>query len=91
MICTSVPEAKVLHLHGELTKARSVDNPHLITAIGYEPFNGEIKQPTGSAQTSYCMVWRSCAGNGNGYYLDAQSRRFLVVGTSLAVYPAAGD
>ena len=35
--------SRVLHLHGELTKARSVNNPYLITDIGYEPIHwGDI-------------------------------------------------
>ena len=47
---------KVLHLHGELTKARSVDNPHLITAIGYEPIQWGDKATDG-AQLRPHIVW----------------------------------
>jgi len=38
--------AKILHLHGELTKARSADDPNLIIDIGYRPIEPGEKRPT---------------------------------------------
>lgn len=82
---------KVLHLHGELTKARSVDNPHLITAIGYEPIHWGDKATDG-AQLRPHIVWfgEAVPEMETAITWTRKADIFLVIGTSLAVYPAAG-
>ena len=82
---------KVLHLHGELTKVRSVRDETLVMDIGYESI--ELGQ-TGKdgAQLRPAIVWF-----GEAVPLIIEAERlvraadiFAVVGSSLVVYPAAG-
>ena len=82
---------KVLHLHGELTKVRSVRDETLVMDIGYDSI--EMGQ-TGKdgAQLRPAIVWF-----GEAVPLIMEAERlvrgadiFAVVGSSLVVYPAAG-
>ena len=81
----------VLHLHGELTKARSVDNPSLVTSIGYDPIEWGDKAEDG-AQLRPHIVWfgEAVPKMEEAIALTRKADILLVVGTSLAVYPAAG-
>ena len=83
--------AKILHLHGELTKARSSDDPYLIVDIGYRPIEPGEKAPDGSPLRPH-VVWF-------GEIVDmiepaikivSEADILVVIGTSLNVYPAAG-
>jgi NAD-dependent deacetylase len=83
--------SKILHLHGELTKARSSDDPDLIIDIGYAPIAWGDKAPDGTQLRPH-VVWfgeavpqMECA-----MQWTRQADVMVVVGTSLAVYPAAG-
>lgn len=83
--------SKVLHLHGELTKARSSSYPDLIYDIGYRDINpGDLCDR--GAQLRPHIVWFG----EEVPMLDAAAEvvrtadRLLIVGTSLQVYPAAG-
>jgi len=62
----------VLHLHGELTKARSVDNPSLVTSIGYDPIEWGDKAEDG-AQLRPHIVWfgEAVPKNGRSHCFDA--------------------
>jgi NAD-dependent deacetylase len=81
----------VLHLHGELTKARSTRDESLVCDVGY----GEIAfGQTGAdgAQLRPHIVWF-----GEAVPLIMEAERlvreadiFAVIGSSLVVYPAAG-
>ncbi|WP_303290539.1 NAD-dependent deacylase [Marinobacter sp. SS5-14b] len=81
----------VLHLHGELTKARSSAYPDLIYDIGYRDIHPGDTCDRG-AQLRPHIVWFG----EEVPMLDAASEvvrtadRLLIVGTSLQVYPAAG-
>ena len=82
---------KVLHLHGELTKVRSVRDETLVTDIGYESIAmGQTGED--GAQLRPSIVWF-----GEPVPLIIEAERlvrgadiFAVVGSSLVVYPAAG-
>jgi len=83
--------SNVLHLHGELTKARSSVNPELIYDIGYKDIKpGDTCDL--SAQLRPHIVWFG----EEVPMLDAAAEvvgsadQLLIVGTSLQVYPAAG-
>jgi len=81
----------ILHLHGELTKARSTKNESLVYHIGYEPIEWGDTCEEGSQLRPH-VVW---FGEAVPFYpvAEAWARRadiFIVVGTSLQVYPAAG-
>ena len=80
----------ILHLHGEILKARSIRNPNLIL-----PINGDIQlgdtAPDG-AQLRPHIVWfgEEVPALEEAAYLTQEADIFAVVGTSLQVYPAAG-
>ncbi len=81
----------VLHLHGELKKVRSQIDPDLVFALdGWELKKGDLC-PKGSQLRPH-IVWF-----GEAVPLISEAARisstadiFLIVGTSLNVYPAAG-
>ena len=82
---------KVLHLHGELTKARSTVDPSLLYDIGYKDINPGDNCEKGSQLRPH-IVWfgeevpmMDAAAN-----LTENADIFVVVGSSLNVYPAAG-
>lgn len=85
--------SKVLHLHGELMKIRSVSDPdyvetldmeHLVTSPATRGKNGDLMRPhivffqEPVPNIELAMEW------------VAQADIFVVIGTSLVVYPAAG-
>ncbi|MFC2151069.1 NAD-dependent deacylase [Bacteroidota bacterium] len=82
---------KILHLHGELKKARSTADPNLIYDItGWELKLGDLCDK--GSQLRPHIVW---FGEAVPAIMDAaliceQADIFVVVGTSLNVYPAAG-
>lgn len=83
--------SKVLHLHGELKKVRSsVDPNYIIDLDGWELKLGE-KCPKGSPLRPH-IVWFGEAVPAMDEAIDIASDAdlFVVVGTSLNVYPAAG-
>ena len=81
----------VIHLHGELTKARPVDGDGPVIDIGYEEIKLGDKDDKGRQLRPH-IVWfgemvpmmEDAAGE------VAQADILLIVGTSLVVYPAAG-
>jgi len=81
----------VLHLHGELTKARSTVDEDLIYEIGYAPIKLGDTCEKGSQLRPH-VVW---FGEAVPMYPIAQrwaerADIFVVIGSSLQVYPAAG-
>ncbi len=82
---------RVMHLHGEIMKARSTADPTLITWINGPSLRIGDKCELGSQLRPH-IVWfgeevpliPEAAG------LVACAERLLIVGTSLQVYPAAG-
>lgn len=83
--------AHVLHLHGELTKARSDRDDNLIIDIGDRDIRMGDKAPDG-AQLRPHIVWfgEAVPNIEPAAELCEQADYFLVVGTSMNVYPAAG-
>jgi NAD-dependent deacetylase len=83
--------ARVLHLHGLLTQARSSSDPNLIMEIGYRDIMPGEKAPDGSLLRPN-IVWFGEAVPAMGKAADIASKAdlFAVIGTSLNVYPAAG-
>ena len=81
---------RILHRHGELTKLRSTDDPSLIV-----PFDG-VEQglddlaPDGSLLRPHIVFFGEPVPEfERAAALAAEADVFMVVGTSLAVYPAA--
>ncbi|RIV23351.1 NAD-dependent deacylase [Fibrisoma montanum] len=83
--------SNVVHLHGELFKSRSTMDPALIYDVeGWEIRMGDCCEK--GAQLRPHIVWFGEAVPMMDLAMDIteQADLFIVVGTSLAVYPAAG-
>lgn len=81
----------VLHLHGELNKARSVDDDSVITNIGSQPIKmGDLAED--GAQLRPHVVWfgEVVPMMESAAELVPTADLLVVIGTSLVVYPAAG-
>ncbi|MDX1587322.1 MAG: Sir2 family NAD-dependent protein deacetylase [Oleiphilaceae bacterium] len=83
--------SRVIHLHGEITKARSSVDPGLIVDIGYQPIEMGDRCGKGSQLRPH-VVWfgEPVPMMETAAEVVATADRLLVVGTSLQVYPAAG-
>lgn len=82
---------QVLHLHGELTKARSDRDENLIVDIGYNDIHLGDKAPDGNQLRPH-IVWfgEAVPKIEQAIELCRQADYFIVIGTSMNVYPAAG-
>lgn len=90
---------RIIHLHGELTKARPENcynemdgfSEDSVLDIGYESIHIGDLAPNGSQLRPH-IVWFGEAVPNIGKAIDAveQADILLIVGTSLQVYPAAG-
>jgi NAD-dependent deacetylase len=82
---------KVLHLHGELTKARSTADPSLIYNIGYKDISEGDKCEKGSQLRPH-IVWfgEPVPVMEEAVRITETADIFVVIGSSLNVYPAAG-
>lgn len=81
---------KVLHLHGELLKMRSSENPELVYDIKDDISLGDMAED--GAQLRPDIVWFGEAVPRIGEAVDIVSNAdiFVIIGTSMQVYPAAG-
>ena len=82
---------KILHLHGELTKARSTADPSLLYDIGYSDINNGDKCAKGSQLRPH-IVWfgEEVPMMEEAARVSTEADIFVVIGSSLNVYPAAG-
>ena len=82
---------KVLHLHGELTKARSTADPSLIYDIGYNDIKRGDMCDKGSQLRPH-IVWfgEMVPMLDEAVAITMEADIFVVIGSSLNVYPAAG-
>lgn len=81
----------VLHLHGEILKSRSTLNPSIIYEIkGDELMEGEICVLGSQLRPHIVWFGEMVPALDDAAHLVSQADVFIVVGTSLAVYPAAG-
>lgn len=83
--------SQVLHLHGELTKACSVENKNLVKDIGYRDINPGETGEDGKQLRPY-IVWfgEAVPAIDKAIPLVKEADYLAVIGTSLNVYPAAG-
>ena len=83
--------SNVIHLHGELTKARSSKYPELVYDIGYRDINPGDTCDRG-AQLRPHIVWfgEEVPMLDKAAEVVRTADHLLIVGTSLQVYPAAG-
>ena len=82
---------KILHLHGELTKARSTSDLSLIYDIEYKDINPGDNCEKGSQLRPH-IVWfgEAVPMMDEAVRITAGADIFVVIGSSLNVYPAAG-
>src|SRR5690606_5129019 len=81
----------LIHLHGEIRKARSTLNPKLVYQIKGNELNIGDKCELGSQLRPH-IVWfgEMVPEMENALQMVKQADIFLVIGSSLQVYPAAG-
>ena len=81
----------VLHLHGELSKGRSDVNPDIIVEVGNRDINLGDLAPDGTQLRPHIVWFGEAVPNIEpAAELCSQADIFIVVGTSMVVYPAAG-
>jgi NAD-dependent deacetylase len=83
--------SKVVHLHGELTKVRSSKDENLIFDIGGDAINLGDLCPLGSQLRPH-IVWfgEMVPMIETAAAIATEADIFVVIGTSMQVYPAAG-
>lgn len=82
---------RVVHLHGEITKARSTADPSLIYDIGYKDIRPGDKCSKDSQLRPH-IVWfgEAVPMMDEAGRITSEADIFVVIGSSLNVYPAAG-
>lgn len=81
---------RVTHLHGELTKLRSSANPDLIVALDGWEQRPDVCAPDGSPLRPHIVFFGEAVPMfDTAARIVASADILIVVGTSLAVYPAA--
>lgn len=82
---------QVLHLHGELKKSRSTVDPSLVYEIdGWELKSGDTCEKGSQLRPHIVWFGEAVPMIEPAAELCAQADIFMVIGTSLNVYPAAG-
>lgn len=83
--------AHILHLHGELRKARSTTDPSLLYDIaGWELKEGDTCEKGSQLRPHVVWFGEAVPMIDTAMMLASEADIFLVIGTSLNVYPAAG-
>ena len=83
----------VLHLHGELMKIRSVSDPDYIESLDIEHLDTtpQTRGKRGDLMRPHIVFFQEAVPNIEpAMQLAAEADIFVVIGTSLVVYPAAG-
>lgn len=82
---------RVLHLHGELFKARSTQKPSLVYDIkGWELKVGDLCEEGSQLRPNIVWFGEEVPMMAPAIEIAEQADIFVVIGTSLVVYPAAG-
>ncbi len=83
--------SSVLHIHGELRKARSTADPDLIYDIeGWELKEGDLCELGSQLRPHVVWFGEAVTAIPQAIEMVREADIFLIVGTSLVVYPAAG-
>lgn len=81
---------KIIHLHGEIFKMRSEKNEALIYPIFDDIQIGDLAEDGGQLRPHIVWFEEAVPKMEDAAILTRQADLFLIVGTSLLVYPAAG-
>lgn len=80
----------VLHLHGEILKSRSTKNPELIYPVkGWEIKLGDMCALGSQLRPHIVWFGEMVPEIENAQHIASQADAFIIIGTSLNVYPAA--
>jgi NAD-dependent deacetylase len=80
----------IIHLHGELTQAKSILPPYNIYEIGYEDIElGDVCEKGGQLRPNIVWFGEPVPLMTEAAIVSGTADIFIVVGTSLVVYPAA--
>lgn len=83
--------SKVLHLHGLLTQARSTADSQMVYDIGYRDIReGDLCEKGSQLRPNIVWFGEAVPAIHEAAELVRQADIFVVIGTSLSVYPAAG-
>jgi NAD-dependent deacetylase len=83
--------SRVLHLHGILTRARSTGDPALTYDIGYKPIHfGDLCERGFQLRPDIVWFGEAVPAIEEAATLVSKADIFVVIGTSMVVYPAAG-
>jgi NAD-dependent deacetylase len=83
--------SKIIHLHGELFKSRSSKNPNLVYNMdGWELKTGDLCELGSQLRPHIVWFGEEVPMMDTAVEITEQADIFVVIGTSLAVYPAAG-
>ncbi len=83
--------SRVLHLHGLLTRAKSTGDPSLTYDIGYKPIQfGDMCERGFQLRPDIVWFGEEVPAIEEAAALVASADIFVVIGTSMVVYPAAG-
>lgn len=81
----------IIHLHGELVKARSTQDESLVYEIGYNDIkNGDLCELGSQLRPHIVWFGEMVPEIERAADLVAKADIFVVIGTSMQVYPAAG-
>ncbi len=82
---------QILHLHGELKKARSTGNPNLVYELKHWGLKlGDVCEKGYQLRPHIVWFGEAVEAIGQAQAIASIADIFVVVGTSLNVYPAAG-
>lgn len=82
---------KITHLHGELTKVRSLKYPELVYSIGYKDINiGDLCEKGEQLRPHIVWFGESVPLMESAAEIVGEADYLLIIGTSMQVYPAAG-
>jgi len=83
--------SKILHLHGELTKVRSCVDENLIYDIGYREITaGDVCEKNSQLRPHIVWFGEAVPMMQEAVSITSEADIFVVIGSSLNVYPAAG-
>jgi len=81
---------RIIHLHGEILKMRSENNDHLVYPVHHDIRMGDLAEDGGQLRPHIVWFEEAVPKMEEAALTTRQADIFLIVGTSLVVYPAAG-
>jgi NAD-dependent deacetylase len=80
----------IIHLHGEILKARSIKNESLIVDIHGDILDGDLAEDGGQLRPHIVWFGEAVPLMEQAMEIVEQAEILVIIGTSMVVYPAAG-